>query len=99
MKYFALMLVAYAEICHPLENLWTCEMTKPVKAPRESGLVLSYRKKTCQQLVKAEMNETTREAALNKMKCNQIDFEAFDASNDEYLNKDISEGMKLLMNQ
>ena len=43
--------------------------------------------------------QTTRAAALNMMKCAEIDFESFDAKNDEYLNKDISEGMQLLWKQ
>ena len=94
---------ASANICHPLEHLWMCDTTPPLKpkiTTRDSGMVLSYRKKTCQQLVKANnMNETTRVAALNKMKCGDIDFQSFDAKNDKYLNKDTSEGMQLLWQQ
>ena len=109
MKTFLILLLAsvtVADICQPLEYLWMCDHTsspsvKPKTITRgDSGMVLSYRKKTCQQLVKAgNMNETTRAAALNKMKSAEIDFESFDAKNDEYLNKDISEGMQLLWQQ
>ena len=90
-----------ATFCHPMEHLWTCDITnQPFKLKADQGMVLSYRKKTCQQLVKANnMNETTRAAALTKMKCAEIDYESFDAENDEYLNKDISEGMQLLWKQ
>lgn len=69
--------------------------TKPVK---HTDLVVSYRKKTCQQLnATTTLNATMKALTMDRMKCNTVDFANFDADADPNLNKDTSEGMKVLM--
>ena len=38
-------------------------------------------------------------AQITELVCGEIEFESFDAKDDEYLDKDISEGMQLLWKQ
>lgn len=87
------------------------ESTKPVimslKTKKEpvdntpvshTDLVKSYRKKTCQQLSETKsLNETMKELTMTRMKCDTVDFTNFDADSDPHLNKDTSEGMKVLI--
>ena len=69
--------------------------SKPVK---HTDLVISYRKKTCQQLNSTTaLNETMKALTMERMKCDSVDFQNFNADEDPNLNQDTSEGMKVLM--
>ena len=73
-------------------------ITKSTKPVKHTDLVLSYRKKTCQQLnATTTLNATMKVLTMERMKCNTVDFANFDADADPNLNKDTSEGMKVLM--
>ena len=67
--------------------------------PVEHGdLVLSYRKKTCQQIDQSTaLNVTMKEVTMNKMKCGSVDFRNYDAASDTNLQQSSENGMKILM--
>ena len=74
------------------------KLSKDEKEGGHVDLVTAYRKKTCQQLnATSSLNETMRELTMERMKCDTVDFASFNASADPNLNKDTSEGMKVLL--
>ena len=61
------------------------------------GLILAYRKKTCQQVYyNREIPADMRKMTLEKLECQKINYKNFDPKKDRYLQADASEGMKKL---
>ena len=70
---------------------------KPVQ---HNDLVLSYRKKTCQQISTSNaLNSTVKGITMEKMKCDTVNFAEYDASTDKNLMQSSTEGMKILMDK
>jgi len=62
------------------------------------GLVIAYRKKTCQQLYyNREIPADMRKLTMEKLDCGSIKYKNFDPKKNRYLQADSSEGMKKIL--